>query len=127
MDEGLPKAPVAHEGAPRIALTVVVAVAELFDGLLSRPSLATVAVLLTTVARGVLAATRATTVKTLVVFAGRVGRVQEIVPAPFTLGVEQVQPAGTLRDWKVVSPGSVSIIEAFGAAFPPAGLFTVIV
>ena len=47
---------------------------------------------------------------------------QVIVPVPPTAGVEHVQPAGGVSDWKVVFAGTASVMEAPAAALGP--LFT---
>ena len=45
--------------------------------------------------------------------------VQLTVPVEPTAGVVQVQPAGCVSDWKVVSAGRGSFIVTLAAAFGP--------
>src|SRR5438445_445134 len=99
------------------AWTVVVAVAVLLRRLGSEVVEVTVAVLEIVVPSGVLGLTWTTMVNVAVAPLARDAVVQLTVPVEPTAGVVQVQPAGCVSDWKVVSAGRGSFIVTLAAAF----------
>src|SRR2546422_2453722 len=102
------------------ARTVVVAMAVLLRRLGSEVVEVTVAVLEIVVPSGVLGLTWTTMVKVGVAPLAEAGVVQLTVPVEPTAGVVQIQPAGLLIDWKVVSGGRASSILTLAAVFGPA-------
>src|ERR1041385_6278491 len=104
-----------------LAVVATGAVALLFSSLTSKSDVLTVATLLKDVSGGVSAGILATMVKILPsVVTGRLGLVHSTVPLSPTLGVEQVHPAGELRETNVIPIGNASLIVAlFAAAVPP--------
>src|SRR5207245_6333828 len=79
----------------------------------------TVAVWEILVPPGVLGLTWPTMVNVVVAPLARDAVVQLTVPVEPTAGVVQVQPAGCVSDWKVVSAGRGSFIVTLAAAFGP--------
>src|SRR5438105_990590 len=111
------------------ALTLVVAVAELFPGHGSNVSLVAVAVLLSVVPFRVLALTLTTSLnvasapapKLAVAPTPKIEIVQLIAPLPPTIGVTQVHAAGEASETNVVPDGTrsatVTAVAASGPAF----------
>ena len=106
------------------ARTSVFAVAALLAVLGSKVTELTVAVLVSVLPSGVLALTCATIVKLAVAPLAVGPVVQFTVPAEPTAGVVQVQPAGVMIDWNVVTGGSGSVTVTLAAVEGPLLLTT---
>ncbi len=106
--------------------TSVLTVAVLLARLVSLTPELTESVSLMVVPLGVPAPTCTTNVKVERTLGSFEGKVQEIFPVAPTAGVEQVQPAGTARETKVVLEGMASLKTTFSAGCGPL-LFTVCV
>jgi hypothetical protein len=104
------------------AMTLVVAVAELFPGTSSVVLLDMVAVLLIVVPSGVLAFTFTTMLKLALAFAAKVAMVQVTVPVAPGAGLVQEKdgPAVCAIDTNVVFAGVASLSETFWASLGPA-------
>src|SRR2546429_386460 len=102
------------------AMTLVVAVAELFPGHGSNVSLVAVAVLLSVVPFGVLALTLTTSLNVAFAPAPKIEIVQLIAPLPPTIGVTQVHAGGEASETNVVPDGTRSAKATAVAASGPA-------
>src|SRR5437762_2324905 len=102
------------------ARTVVVVAAVLLARFGSNVIELTVAVLEMMVPSGAAGLTWTARVKVAVAPLAIHAVVQLTVPVDPAAGVVQVQPAGVVMDWKVVSAGSTSLIATLAAVFGPA-------